>query len=362
MKNKYFVFSSEISRSSGGIGNTTYYLIKSFVEYNCPTIGIVDRSPDLVSGATIYETKEKSILKRIIKGLIFYRHNNGNEGISLCLSWRYAIVPFLCGGKYIVMTHGNDVENVYRSSFRIRVENRLRNTILNHAAKICANSMYTASLVKQIRIKDEPIIIHPCSGEIVDYYEKASDGKYILSIGRLEERKGFQFVIEAFRKISNIYNEYKYIIAGDGPYRHDLEKLITQYKLEKKCILKGRISEDEKAKLLRNCTVLIMPSFYNKSVGSVEGFGIVFIEANAHGKPVIGSRSGGIPDAIQDGKTGLLVDEKNVEQLEEAIQSVLSGKIHFDDQYCKNWAEKHYYTEIAKQYLETIKLLIQNEN
>ena len=203
MKNKYFVFSSEISRSSGGIGNTTYYLIKSFVEYNCPTIGIVDRSPDLVSGATIYETKEKSILKRIIKGLIFYRHNNGNEGISLCLSWRYAIVPFLCGGKYIVMTHGNDVENVYRSSFRIRVENRLRNTILNHAAKICANSMYTASLVKQIRIKDEPIIIHPCSGEIVDYYEKASDGKYILSIGRLEERKGFQFVIEAFRKISN---------------------------------------------------------------------------------------------------------------------------------------------------------------
>ena len=84
---------------------------------------------------------------------------------------------------------------------------------------------------------------------------------------------------------------------------------------------------------------------------SVEGFGIVYIEANAHGKPVIGTRSGGISDAIIEGRTGFLVDEKNVSQLEECIDKLLSGEATIQQSDCYKWAEKHYYTNLLRRYV-----------
>lgn len=354
MKTGIFVFSSEISRMAGGIGNTTYYLIDSFKKSGLEPIGIVDRNEEPYEDIIVYETKESSLPKRIFKGVRFFKRYKKNCRICLCLSWRYAIIPYLCKSRYIVMAHGNDVENPFKMNLRARMEAYLRKRILNNAVCVCANSSYTAELVKKIRKKDIPIIIHPCSGESVDFEEKTTDELFLLSIGRLEERKGFQYGIDAFAEIVKKFPNYKYYIAGDGPYRNELERRINDRSLNNKCILLGRVSEEEKTRLLKTCTLLVMPSFFNGSVGSVEGFGIVYIEANAHGKPVIGTRSGGIPDAIIDGITGLIVDEKNTDQLIEAIELILSKEVSISENKCKTWAQKHYYTEIANEYIDLI--------
>ena len=159
-------------------------------------------------------------------------------------------------------------------------------------------------------------------------------------------------------RLKSDFPHLKYYIAGDGPYRKDLERLVKEKRLEKQCIFLGSVTETQKSRLLDNCSALVMPSFLNSKQKSVEGFGIVFVEANSHGKPVIGTKSGGIPDAILEGETGFLIDEKNVEQLANTISDIISGKVTFSAEKCYDWAEKHYYKTIMSKYIDVFNRLL----
>ncbi len=365
---KLLIFSPSISRVTGGIPNTAYYLTKTLSDDYLTTCFLyLDENEPI--GNVKYNVFADNKLLRTIKSAFSYRQiannktKNITKNITLCMNWRYALVPYLCRNivksPYIILCHGNDVLP-YGTSFFKRFEEKLRYRILNNARYLCANSQYTMVLTQKISHSRNIKIIHPCSGELVS--ESVADNskypKFILSIGRLEERKGFQYVIEAMARIKDQFPDLVYYIAGDGPYRNELENKIKEFNLENKCILLGRISEEKKQELFSNCELLVMPSFHDEAHMSVEGFGIVYIEANAHGKPVIGTRSGGIPDAIIEGKTGLLVDVKNVEQLTDAMNEILSGKVHFDKNFCRDWASKHYYPEIMNQYKELIDSII----
>lgn len=362
MNKTIFLFSSAFSRVTGGIPNTAFYMYEHFSNAGNNVIAIAaskDNEESLVG--KIFEASGNNIAKflhntRLYKDLA--AKSTDNQSVAISLSWRYAIVPYFNRKytkiPYIVMCHGNDVLP-YGKGLRSKFEAVLRDKIINNASYVCVNSEYTRDLVKKIIHTNRIRIIHPCSGEAVKRGQpnnsKMSKSPVILSIGRLEERKGFQYIVDALKQLVSKYPDIQYLIAGDGPYRERLAERIKTLELEDRCKFLGRVSEEEKQELFDQCTVLVMPSFHDVGQRSVEGFGIVFIEANAHGKPSIGTDSGGIRDAIIEGKTGYIVPEKDVTKLAEAIDLSISTEATIDKEFCYQWAEKHYYSNLLNEYL-----------
>jgi phosphatidylinositol alpha-1,6-mannosyltransferase len=111
-------------------------------------------------------------------------------------------------------------------------------------------------------------------------------------------------------------------IVGDGPERTKLERLVADLGLEEKITFFGGLRGDALHDRYRLCNVFVMPSKTMKD--DVEGFGTVFLEAGLAGKPSVGTRSGGIPEAILDGETGILVEEGDVQELASAIKRILA--------------------------------------
>ncbi|MFA6215495.1 MAG: glycosyltransferase family 4 protein [Patescibacteria group bacterium] len=152
------------------------------------------------------------------------------------------------------------------------------------------------------------------------------DGKkIILSVGRLVERKGHDLVIKALPQIIKQLPAVMYVIIGDGPYRQTLENLVNQYQLRDYMTFLGAKKKEETAAFYQNCDVFAMPSRQLPN-GDVEGFGIVFLEANSFGKPVIGGKSGGVPEAVLDGQTGILIDPASIDEMAQAAIKILSDR------------------------------------
>jgi len=112
-------------------------------------------------------------------------------------------------------------------------------------------------------------------------------------------------------------------VGGSGPDSFRLKRLCDTLNLQDHVKFLGRIPEEELPYYYSLADVFVMPA--KSDPPDVEGFGIVFLEANACKTPVIGSKSGGIPDAIVDGETGLLVDENDAEQLAMAIWKLITN-------------------------------------
>jgi len=149
--------------------------------------------------------------------------------------------------------------------------------------------------------------------------------KIILTLSRLVERKGIDKTIEAIALVRREIPDVVYVIAGNGPYRHTLEELVKKLRLQDNVVFTGYVCEDKKASYYNAAEIFVMPNRVLEN-GDVEGFGIVFLEANAYRKPVIGGRSGGVIDAIIDGKTGLLVNPTDTKEIASAIIRLLSNE------------------------------------
>jgi phosphatidylinositol alpha-1,6-mannosyltransferase len=144
--------------------------------------------------------------------------------------------------------------------------------------------------------------------------------RILLTTGRLVERKGHDQVIRALPKLAAIFPDILYVIVGIGPAEIELRKLAKCLKMEGNIRFMGRLAERELLFLYNACEVFVMPSREIRKGGHIEGFGIVFLEANACGKPVVGGKSGGVAEAICDGRTGFLVDPDSPEEIAEKIE------------------------------------------
>jgi glycosyltransferase involved in cell wall biosynthesis len=130
--------------------------------------------------------------------------------------------------------------------------------------------------------------------------------RFILAMGRLVARKGFDLAVKAFVRIADRYPDLDLVIAGEGGFRDAIETAIETAGYRDRIHLPGEVGQTEKQRLLHHCEFLIMPN--RPMEDDMEGFGIVFLEAGAFGKAVIGGDNGGVPDAVTHGQTGLLVD------------------------------------------------------
>ena len=159
----------------------------------------------------------------------------------------------------------------------------------------------------------------PKSKQLIERYQ-LSAGPTLITIGRLsaaEQAKGFDKVIAAMPALIGDYPDLQYLIVGEGDDKSRLEKLAVKYGVANKVIFCGKIAEEEKADHYRLGDVYVMPS-------QQEGFGFVFLEAQACGLPLIGSKIDGSRDALLDGKLGLLVNPEDNDELETAIRQSIN--------------------------------------
>jgi phosphatidylinositol alpha-1,6-mannosyltransferase len=135
----------------------------------------------------------------------------------------------------------------------------------------------------------------------------------LLTVGRLVKKKGHETVLCSLPLVLKKFPNLRYLIVGDGPERIHLEETVRQSGLAKTVTFVGNIPHAELGDYYRSADIFCMVNQSDKS-GDIESFGMVFIEANAAGKPVVGGRSGGTAQSIVDGETGLLCEPGDVAQ------------------------------------------------
>lgn len=234
---------------------------------------------------------------------------------------------------YVVYAHGNEVLDAMQGSW----DGHRRG--LQSADCVFANSHFTVDLLKQAGVQDDRIeIIHPgCDVKtfqpcfVSDEYRKAllgshARGPVVLTVGRLVVRKGHDVMIRALPQLLKDMPDICYLIVGKGPAKPMLQELANQIGVGENVLFMESIEDGDLLKVYNLCDVFVMPSRADLKSCDVEGFGIVYLEANACGKPVIGGRSGGIADAVVDGETGLLVTPDSPEALAKAIRSLFIDK------------------------------------
>ncbi len=146
--------------------------------------------------------------------------------------------------------------------------------------------------------------------------------RVILAVGRLIERKGHLTLVRAFAKVQSQFPDTALIIVGQGPQIGAVTREAIRLGVRENVILPGVLPDNEVAALYAACDVFALPTGVGAQ-GQVEGFGLVFTEAHAYGKPVVAGRSGGVEDAVVDGETGLLVDPDDADAVAGAIAKLL---------------------------------------
>lgn len=230
--------------------------------------------------------------------------------------------------KYGVFLHGMDLSYTLRS-LRKKIITKL---ILKKADKIiCANS-YVAKKTKEyyagLNLEEKIYVVNPgiaVNTPIIDQNEiRALKEQYnlesktiLFTLARLVKRKGIDMTIKALESMSDKELEnLVYFIGGQGIDEAYLKKIVSD-RLAAKIIFLGPLTESRKWTWLTLSDIFIMPA--RNIHGDFEGFGIVYLEANLSGSPVIAGLSGGVKDAVIDGYNGLMVDPINIQEIKEAI-------------------------------------------
>jgi glycosyltransferase involved in cell wall biosynthesis len=144
-------------------------------------------------------------------------------------------------------------------------------------------------------------------------------GKIVLiAVGRLSQQKGFAYLIKALNEVKKKEKNFKLLLIGDGEERKNLERLSKELGLEEEIIFLGKIFHDKLPKYYHVSDIFVLPSLY-------ESFGIVFLEAMASGLPIISTNIAAIPEVVNK-KVGILVKPKNVQELAEAILTLINDE------------------------------------
>ncbi len=192
-----------------------------------------------------------------------------------------------------------------------------------------------------------------------------SGKRLILSVGTLKSRKGYHIAIEAIARLRDQFSNIAYCIVGsteNKTYTQTLKDLIRKLQIENVVIIKGESSDDELAGLYAAADVFVLTSI-NTAAGAFEGFGLVYLEAGLHGLPVIGTRGNGSEEAIQEGRTGLLVPQNDIEATAAAIGKLLAdrAKAKAMGAQGKAYAQSQSWNAIAPQYIQVYRKAMKQE-
>lgn len=245
---------------------------------------------------------------------IIHAHAAIPNGYAAMLLSRELNVP------YVVTIHGLDFYySIHRNQLlKKQVEAVLRNsskTIVVSDVLRKIGEQYLQGTTPLITINNglnpERVIAQPAD------IRKLGEDRIVLSVANLKERKGIQYVILAVERLLKEINNLKYIIVGDGPYRPELERLTHELGLAQQIVFVGQQEYHKTMQYMAACDVFVLPSWD-------EAFGVVYIEAMANAKPVIGCLEQGIEDVVIDSVTGFLVKPRDIDDLVRVLADLLN--------------------------------------
>ncbi|MBE9008237.1 glycosyltransferase [Fortiea sp. LEGE XX443] len=232
----------------------------------------------------------------------------------------------LIGTSYWVAAHGIDAWDIQNPFIKKALEN---------ADLILAVSNYTRDrLLKEQNLRPDQVVVLPNTVELKNFkiapkpdyllqrYALSSHQPIILTVARLsqsEQYKGYSQILSALPKIRQAIPNVHYLLVGEGSDRSAVEQLIAQLQLQDCVTLTGYIREQELREHYNLCDLFAMPS-------KGEGFGIVYLEALACGKPTLAGNKDGSVDALCQGELGVLINPDDVEAIAGTIIQILQGK------------------------------------
>lgn len=282
------------------------------------------------------------------------------DGPAAILAWRALRCPM------VLIGHGGEFCHAGGNVIKWLAQR----VVLRRMDLFLANSEYTAQLFRQARAPRERIgIIY--GGVRPERFESSAeqvaavreelgvgDRPMLLTVARLVERKGHETVLRALPGVLAQVSEAVYVIAGEGPRRERLAELAQQLGVADSVILLGHVEEAMLSAVHCAADVFVMPS--HPVPGKLaEGLGLAFLDAAAAGTPCVGTRFGGIPDAIADGETGLLVEPRDEQALSAALVRLLSepetarrmgeaGRERVRREFTWRWVAERFLAELSR--------------
>ncbi len=267
------------------------------------------------------------------------------------------LMKWIFGVPVIVTAHGADV-----FSLREGIYIRLKKIIANNADRIVTVSNSLAkTLIEDTRAPIQPAVIpmgvdaslfspdHK-SNSIRQKY--SIHGPFLLFVGRLTEKKGVQYLIDAMVLVKTASPESKLLIVGHGELEKKLRKQVEDLGLHEVVLFAGGVVNNELPAYYASADIFIGPSIQTAD-GDSEGFGLTFVEAAMSGCLIIGTRTGGIEDIIRDRQTGFLAPPEDVAVLANTILQVVRNLNDLDCMREKSMAEtieKFEWGVLSKKY------------
>lgn len=318
--NKVIILTYDYPPNNGGIARLCFEIKKELEKLSIPVtvIALANTGMDLENDKNVIRISGKRGIVEW-KILSYLRQYTSKDDIILTGTFHPdGLLGILSGRKTYMLAHG--AEFLPGKSFFRRVIWRIyRKWVLKQAKLVIANSHYTERLIKVCSPQSQTTVM-PLAVD-VDYFHptamKQNDGiLHLCSISRLEKFKGQDFIIKTIASLPDEYkNKIRLKIGGKGPYKLELEKLVSQLELSEFISFEGFIPDNELCDFYSSSDVFILCTREEPDNKNVEGFGLVFTEAQACGTAVIGTKTGGIPDAIADGNGGWLISQDSEQEL-----------------------------------------------
>ncbi len=279
-----------------------------------------------ITGWRDYTRAERELNHLVFRGNVHTIHCGRllPEGyLALRMKKRHG-VPYLC---YV---HGEELNTASTS----RQLTWMTARVLQYAGTIIANSHNTADLLKQQwNVPDERLcVLNPgvdtrrfCPALRSDSVRQAlgwGDRPVVLTVGRLQKRKGHDQMLRALPQMTSALPNVLYAIAGDGPEQQVLKGLTNELEITQHVQWMGRISDEQLIAAYQQCDLFALPN--REIAGDFEGFGMVLLEAQSCGKPVLAGASGGTRETMIENETGCLVDIDSHVQLADKVSEMLS--------------------------------------
>jgi phosphatidylinositol alpha-1,6-mannosyltransferase len=248
-------------------------------------------------------------------------------GELVASAWVLGVLRLLPWVTRAVYVHGEEITT--RDDYDTSLDRRRRALLAAHHVVVV--SRFTAGVVadllgeagrRRIRLIENGVDVarfspRPARPDLLSLY--GLEGCFVfVSVCRLLEKKGIDQAIRAFARVAQEFPDSRYLVVGDGPYRAALEAIAAGCGVADKVAFAGAVAEEELVDHYALGPVFVMPN-RRLANGDTEGFGLVFLEANACGLPVIAGSDGGSIDAVRHGANGLLVDGPSVDAIAGAM-------------------------------------------
>jgi glycosyltransferase involved in cell wall biosynthesis len=235
--------------------------------------------------------------------------------IALMASWFFRSAPPL-----VTTSHGGDLFGLKGFIF-----NWLKRSVARHSAAITVVSRTMDDMLRKLNVNEEKIHVIPMGVDLSERFVPSADrgdGKVLLFVGRLVEKKGLAYLIEALPSILARHPSAKLRIVGDGQERETLQKLLNRLKLNEHVEFMGAVKNESLPAIYQASDVVVFPSVVAGD-GDREGFGLVLVEALGCECAAVVTDLPAMRDIVNDGQTAFVVPQKNSAKLAENIIDLL---------------------------------------